>query len=208
MNIALVVVTDGRWRYLERALQAAARYLHHPSVKHRRIVNDSGEHLGWPDFEIVNHPQRRGLAAAVASAWADLPDDADYVFHLEEDFVLTEPVPLVTMAAVLASHTELAQLVLKRQPWSPEERAAGGIIERHPERYTERDAYVEHREIFSLNPSLIPRAITDRGWPPGNEAEMTAQLLADGYSFAFWGRAKDRPRCLHIGAERSPGWKL
>ncbi len=175
MSVALVIITDGRWRYLNEMFVSAREWLTYP-FSHVRIVDDSGcEPLGpWSDeFEVVRHPRRLGLAAAV-----------------------------------LKEHGRLAQLVLKRQAWSPEELAAGGIMECHPAEYRQRDGWVEHSRIFSLNPCLIPREVVEMGWPAGNEAEMTARLVAAGWSFGFWGRRDDPPRCLHIGEHRSAGWSL
>lgn len=210
MSVALVVVTDGRWPYLQEMLRSASRYLSYPFA-HLRIVDDSGTdaEMVWPDgFEIVRHPARLGLAAAVQSAWSGLPAEIDMVFHVEEDFVFVEDVDIDGMATTLKEHGRLAQLVLKRQPWSPPEVVAGGIIEQAPDEYKQRDGWVEHTRIFSLNPCLVPRDVVDLGWPDGNEAEMTARLVAAGWSFGFWGRRGDPPRCLHIGVQRSAAWKL
>lgn len=213
MSIALVVVTDGRWQYLQEMLRSARRYLSYPFVPfdHLRIVDDSGSQSPplWPDgFEVLRHPHRMGLAAAVQTAWSGLPPEIDMVLHVEDDFVFAEPVDIDGMAMKLKEHGRLAQLVLKRQPWSLEECEAGGIMEMHPDEYKQRDGFVEHTRIFSLNPCLIPREVVDRGWPAGNEAEMTARLVADGWSFGFWGQREDPPRCLHIGVQRSAAWKL
>jgi hypothetical protein len=67
---------------------------------------------------------------------------------------------------------------------------------------------VEHKRIFSLNPCVIPRRVLDLGWPDGNEAEMTTNLVASGYRFAFYGKRDDPPRVIHVGAERGIGWRL
>lgn len=209
MNVALVVVSDGRLEYLDACLQTVRQYLVSPVITHARLVSDSGVrgiHRRAEGFEVIDHPERRGLAAAVQSAWADLPGDIDFVFHLEEDFILTAPVEIELMAKTLEATPGLAQLVLKRQAWSVEERAAGGIIEMHPDQYTDRAGWVEHRRIFSLNPCLIPRPLVDLGWPATNEAGFTEQLVASGWRFGFWGARDDPPRCLHIGVHRSAGW--
>lgn len=216
--IGLGVVTDGRWGYLERALTAAQEFL--PGVDAMVVVNDSGQELPIPILgaEIVNHPERRGLAAAVQSVWDHAAAQGwDYLFHLEEDFVLTEPVELARMANVLQRVPRLASLTLKRQPWSPQEVAAGGQIELCPDEYEERHiagAFVCFHEptgiphVFSLNPSLIPRRTFSLGWPAGNEAGFTEQCAEQGWRLAYWGRKSDPPRCLHIGERRSHGWQL
>lgn len=210
MTVALVVVTDGRYRYLERMLGSLAEYVPYPFGL-VRVVDDSGWPVGptFPDgWDVIRHGSRRGLAAAVQSAWSGLPPAIDMVMHVEEDFVFAAPADVDGMAMTLKEHGRLAQLVLKRQAWSPEEQAAGGIMECHPAEYRQRDGWVEHTRIFSLNPCLIPREVVDLGWPAGNEAEMTARLVADGWSFGFWGCRDDPPRVLHIGAQRSAGWML
>jgi hypothetical protein len=100
---------------------------------------------------------------------------------------------------------------LKRQPWSYPEHAAGGIIEMNPDLYTDRETlgieWVEHQRIFSLNPCLIPRWVLNRGWPEGNEAQFTTEAVVAGLSFGFYGNRADPPRVIHLGEERSMGWR-
>jgi hypothetical protein len=119
-------------------------------------------------------------------------------------------VDLQGMAQVLEQNPHLAQIVLKRQPWSEEEIAAGGQIEAAPEDYTDREGFVEHRRLFSFNPSLVARetlrlALAEPG--DGLERGVTDTLLRHGYSFAYWGARDDPPRCEHIGARRSEGYR-
>jgi hypothetical protein len=211
MNIALVVVGDGRYAYQEQALASLREHVPCGTFCYWRVVDDSGgpsPMVFTGDWGVIRHPQRRGLAAAVQSAWVGLPGHIDWVFHWEEDFVLTGPLELDRMVKTLEANPRLAQLVLKRQPGCPSEAAAGGIIEQHPDQYTDRDGWVEHQRIFSLNPCLIPRRVVDLGWPTSNEAGFTDQLIAAGWSFGFWGARNDPPRCWHIGVERSSGWML
>lgn len=211
MSIALVVITDGRWQCLQQTMMSLETMVNYPFT-HFRIVDDSGEQepVHWPaGWEIIRHSQRRGLAAAVNTAWANLPPEITHVFHAEDDFLYRERVDIDAMAMTLERNPQLAQIVLKRQPGNPEEAAAGGIIECHPDDYVDHEGFVEHRRIFSLNPCLIPRWVVDRGWPEhGHEGIFTKQLLDEGHSFAFWGRRFDQPRVIHIGAQRSAGWTL
>lgn len=162
---------------------------------------------------IDDRDHQLGMAGAVRAAWEwAIEQDVDYLFHVEEDFRFPETVDVSAMATVLSDRRELAQVVLKRQPWNDEEQRAGGIIEARPGAYTQRgatvDHYVEHELIFSLNPCLIPRAVLEMGWPDGNEAEFTQMCLDKGYKFAFYGKLADPPRCHHVGAQRSTGWRL
>lgn len=171
------------------------------------------ENLGLDPHVVDDSDHRLGMAGAVRAAWDwALSTGCDYLLHVEEDFRFVTPPPLAEMVDVFTYDETLAQVVLKRQPWSPEEARAGGIIETDPQAYTDHSAgglqWVAHQRIFSLNPCLIPRKFLEMGWPDGNEAEMTAQLVALGYRFAFYGHRTDPPRVVHVGAERGVGWRL
>lgn len=209
MSIALVVVGDGRYGYQERALASLRQHVPCGAFSYWRVVDDSGGPSPMTftdDWDVVRHPARRGLAAAVQSAWSYLPSHIEWIFHFEEDFILTEPLELDKLVKTCDANPHLAQLVLKRQPGSPAEAAAGGIIEQHPDDYSDRDGWVEHQRIFSLNPCLIPRRVVDLGWPATNEAGFTTKLVEAGWSFGFWGGRHDPPKVLHIGIDRSSGW--
>lgn len=213
--ITLVVVTDSRADYLARTIESADENLCGP-ITHRAIVDDSGDpdYAKWlrenyPSFHLVRHPERRGLAAAVGSAWAwAASTDARFLFHLEDDFTFNEKIPLDLMGMQLDAHPHLAQFVLKRQPWSPEEKEAGGQIEVAPDEYSDRLYWVEHRRLFSFNPSLIPRWVFAQEWGPVLERDVSDRLFEDSKVVsAYWGRRTDPPRCHHIGEARSAGYR-
>lgn len=162
---------------------------------------------------VDDRDHRLGMAGAVQAAWDwAIQTGVDYLLHVEEDFRFTQPFDPDDAIRILNTDPRLAQVVLKRQPWSPEEHAAGGIIESHPEDYTDHQAgglrWVSHQRIFSLNPCVIPRHILELGWPDGNEAAMTTNLVTLGYRFAFFGDRDDPPRVEHVGHERGTGWRL
>lgn len=167
---------------------------------------------GVPTYTVDDRAHRLGMAGAVREAWQwALDNDFDYLLHVEEDFRFHR-LPLKGMQRILETQPHLAQVVLKRQPWSIEERAAGGIIERHPGDYTQHSdgelLWVEHERIFSLNPCLIPRRVLELGWPDENEAGMTQRCSMAGYRFAFYGHRQDPPRVEHVGSVRGEGWRL
>jgi hypothetical protein len=180
-------------------------------VADKVIVNDSGEPVpfslaGW---EHVDHPQRQGLAKTVQSAWAAARDrEWSHLFHLEEDFVLRAPVDAEQLADVLDDRLPLSQIVLKRQAWSEEERAAGGIVEMRPDAYIEQPPVTVHQQFFSLNPCVVPWRVFAQGWPDGNEAAQTERMMRLGMWSSFWGTKFAAPVVEHIGWNRSKGWKL
>lgn len=207
-----MVITDGRWNYLRDALASAKAHL--PRFDGVVLVDDSAperiqaecltaaRELG--PLTYVRNGERQGLAGAIRAGWETI-SDTDFVFHLEDDFVFTGPVPVDDMVAKLEKYPQLAQVALLRQPWSPEEHRAGGIYGMDPEGYTERDGLVWHDKLFTFNPSVYPSIVTEYG--AGLEAEVTDTLRDKGYRFAFYGTRDDGPRCWHIGVRRSAGYR-
>lgn len=232
--IALVVFTDGRDECLGRTLMSARDHLKGPIT--RRIVVHDGPAppanvthmidalLGDRALHIA-HRQRLGFGGTIAAAWRWVDEYVrePFVFHLEDDFVFNRDVDLNTMARVLDRYPYLVQLALRRQPWNDEERAAGGIVELHPEAYTDREVdtwtdpswpgelperavrWLEHRLFFTTNPSLYRRDLCELGWPveDRSEGKFTHRLLeADDVRFGFWGARDSGEWVEHIGNER------
>lgn len=225
MTLALLVIGDGRVEYLTETLASARANL--PAFDHYFMVDDSADtaharHLDarYPEFTITHHTTKQGLAGAVQTGWQMVLDsDADYVFHLEEDWTFTRPVDIPAMQRILGLEY-LAEITLKRgiEPGNAHEVIAGGFMEADPTPYTElHDSelgiWIEHQHLFSLNPSLIPRRTLELGWPSGplgtgNESGFTDRCLDAGKSFAYIGAITDPPAVTHIGARRSPTWQL
>lgn len=215
-DVELVVVTDGRGAYLQQTLATVGNL--EADWKRRTIIDDSGDphyrewlaHTFGDEYNIVSHARKAGMAHTVRRAWQET--SAPYVFHLEDDFTIDEPVDIRAMAGVLEANPKLAQLCLLRQPWNDEEQAAGGIIQANPGAYgqweTDGHPWVVHRRLFSLNPCLLPRWVVDLGWDDGNERGFTDRLLADpDVIFGYWGVPTSQ-QVTHIGVLRAPGWRL
>lgn len=213
MTVALVVITDGR-PYLPQMLKSLRE--HAPQFDRAILVDDSGERTAatiYPLFDrVAAHDYRQGLAAAVTAGWS-LAAGCDFVFHVEDDWTFRRAVPLDGMAEVLTARPGLAQVVLKRPAWNPQEIRAGGLIELNPGAYTDETIagrpVVTHRECYSLNPHLAPRSTFEAGWLPGDEGLNTDRLTENpDCQFAFWGTKKDAPLIDHIGISRSEAWRL
>lgn len=227
MSIALLVITDGRSACLAQTIESAKKRLRGPITEfvmyddtgdsqHRRMLART-----YPEFAHINAGPRQGFGGAIAHAWQYLADwsEADYVFHLEGDFTFNREVDLLALAATLEAHPELAHMALRRQAWAPVEIAAGGVVEMHPDAYTDvfvdvhQRAWLEHRLFWTTNPSLIHMDLIRRGWPdvPQSERQFTEYLLREGspwvpgdeVRFGYWGRREDGPWVHHIGDERA-----
>ena len=172
---------------------------------------------GTPIHLVDDREHKLGMAGAVQEAWRwALDTGMSYLLHVEEDFRFYD-LPLDDMVHILDTNPHLAQVVLKRQPWSAEEKQAGGQIETNPAAHTQcgdgSTHWVEHSRLFSLNPTLIPVRTLELGWPAGelgvgNEAGMTQRCLDAGMRFAYFGKKEDPARCTHVGHIRGSGWRL
>lgn len=214
--IALVVTTDGRGPLLQRTLESAELNL--PQLTHRTIVDDSdnAEYAEWLDhsfsnYRIVHHATRRGLGGAVRSAWTEaLHDQPNYIFHCEDDFTFNEPVDLEWMTDLLAMHSKLAQVSLKRQPVNDVEISAGDWMKVDPSRFTNCYGYVEHETLFTFNPMMVPAVVAQLVLNDLDcdmlERGVTDVLSRHGYKFGIFGHSTDAPRVTHIGDARSNGW--
>lgn len=234
--IALVVFTDGRDDVLAETIDVADVNLR-GSITDRVIVDDTGDadhakllrHQYGDRYRVVAWTNRRGFTGSIRHAWQALALQADnvveFVFHLEDDFLIREPINLDHLGLVLQAYPHLAQMSLLRQAWNDEEKAAGGIIQCAPDDYTERWAvagiagredtflWMEQRRFFTTNPSLYRRELCAVGWPDleHSEGHFTHQLLREGLPwgiapdavrFGIWGKKDDEPRVLHIGEHR------
>ena len=212
--ITCLIITDGRAEYLLRMLLSLDPDLFDARV----LIDDSGDpdYGEWLDriFDdtetvVLHQHGRQGLVAAVNSAWTYLQEtDTDFVFHVEEDFVFPTTPPIKEMIALLEADPTLANIVLKRQAWNPVEMAAGGIIEANPHLYEDRENYLAHREVFSLNPCIYRAEIMGYRMGEAGESDLTTLLVEAGWHFGIFGSRDDFPRCEHIGARRSVEWTL
>jgi len=216
--IALLVMTDGRDDVLAETLASFAANVTGP-ISERWIHDDTGDrhhsaHLAelYPDFTVVDSAGRSGFGGAIRNAWSRLRlgSGARFVFHLEDDFTWNRPADLGELADLLDLYPHLAQIAYRRQAWNAEEIAAGGIVEQHPEDYTDCAAgelqWLEHRRFFTTNPSLYRFDLLERGWPAGahSEGRFSLDLFADpARRCAFIGPRDSPPWVHHIGATRA-----
>jgi hypothetical protein len=223
--IALIVLTDGRDDCLVRCAQAAEN-LRGP-ISEVYVFDDTGDDAyretlreRWPLYRHRGVGPRRGFSGAIRHAWDVLhtESEADWIFHLEQDFLINRPVDLNAMINVMEANPHLAQMALRRQAWSSKERAYGGIVEQDPGAYEDHydqvsgQSWLEHRKFFTTNPSLYHHSLTDLGWPEGTASEGrfgirlfqhgAGDVIGDQVRCGYWGTRKSDPWVEHIGITR------
>jgi hypothetical protein len=215
MDVALCVLSDGRFDYLMETLESLNESNDLP-FKQKMILVDgnpgaaSSLRDSLKEWQIWTNPGRSGLAQSVKQLWKNVNKEIKYIFHLEEDFTFNEYIDIYSMIKVLDNNPHLAQMLLKRQPWGSEEPKYGGYVEMNPDSYIEKtdgiNIWCEHRNFFSLNPCVIPRKIFDLGWHEDNERGF-AQLIFEDKNMrcGLWGAKFDPPKVHHIGIIQNHG---
>lgn len=217
--IALLVMTDGR-PCVHQTIPSALANLNGP-ISELWIHDDSGFSKGrlkrpYPHWNVFGSPTgRQGFGGAIRYAWDTLrrESNADYIFHLEDDFLFNRTVDLDGFIAVLEQFPTLTQMALRRQPWNNVEVAAGGVVELHPEAYEDMSTevndktyhWLRHKLFFTTNPSLYRRSlIVENDWPAGDrsEGQFSIKMLEQGGEFGYWGERTDAPWVEHIGMNR------
>lgn len=211
MTFTLMVTDHGRWHYMERMLASLDEVIGLDFFD-RKVAGFDGcrppESIGRVFDVWVASTAREGLTANLSQTWAELDLTDEWVVHVESDFVIHDA-PLAEMAATLDANRNVANMVLARQPVNPQEIAAGSVLATVPG-LVDRGGWCEHAAGFWLNP-FVARASLLRTLHAGVETDLTAQCLARGMTFGYWGSPADPPRCEHIGVEGgmwSEGWKL
>lgn len=211
----LLVLGHGRWDYLGQTLKALDDVVGLDFFERHVLSLDTDcapeNGPGGVSWDVRATGGRRGLVANVQQGWDAVSAD-EWVFHLEEDFLVRDA-PIEEMRDVLLANPSVAQMVLERQPLNASEVANGGLLggENIPtwQQWGNPGAYWrEQRHLFSFNPCVYHSSVASKA---GTELHVTQRLLAEGRSFGFWGAQGDAPRCEHIGVEGgmgSPGWRV
>jgi hypothetical protein len=214
--ITLLIMTHDRKDTLAKTIESLNRYLY-GRVDRRVIHSDARDpaYNDWltqftPEYELMINEGTHGFGPAIQNAWSEL-HDSDYILHWEDDFVLKEKLNVDFLRWILTTQPDLAQIALKRQPWNPQEIAAGGIIEQDPDSYTEEMKYgyviTKHRKFFTTNPCVYPWNVVDLGWPDEqySEGAFGFKVWDAGLYSAYLGSKFDAPKVEHIGYERGTG---
>jgi hypothetical protein len=147
--IALMLVTDGRKECCESTLASLDALIGIRSFGLKLVVDDScdPEYSAWldtvVDWDVHLQPEarKRGFGGAINAGWDALlrsNGPPDYIFHLEDDFMMVRYFNFHHMVKILEENPHIQQIALKRQSWNDTEKAAGGLVQ------VNWDAYTQH----------------------------------------------------------------
>lgn len=222
MNILLGIIDNKRPEYLDACINSLSEKIKYSFYK-KIIIDDSGDinysnrlnQLYSNDFHIISHQNNKGLSGSIRTLWDySLINSVDYIFHVEGDFLFNKEIDISYMVKVFDYQKNLAQISLKRQPVNIDEINHGGFMEMNPESYEDKYIeqlnynFTEHRNFFTLNPSLYPLWVVKLGWETGwGEKEFAERLfLNPEVKCGYFGKKIDEPLVHHIGHLRSDNW--
>lgn len=221
-KIDLIITTNGRKEYILPTTNSWKNFID-LNINRKIIIDDSGnqEYRDWlkdkfPEFEIMPlGPVNMGFSFLMKTWLVDLELNSKYLLLLEDDFLLLETLDIDKILNILDNNQSIIQLTLKRQAWSQEEVAAGGMIERlfNGCNFTQKDGWFEHREFFTTNPSFMDierlrnysKPIYEKAGGLMTEGEFGSALFGDNESLysAFLGKIFDVHKVEHIGHIRT-----
>jgi GT2 family glycosyltransferase len=215
MKFCIIILTDGRNEYLSKTLESLDENVIFPSDADifKIMVDD------WPDGrdeksirkiakkhkvnKLILNNENIGIDNSVQLAWSLIPDDIDYVWHQENDFVYLEKVDVSKLITILFNPM-IVQCALVRQPWYDDEKQSGSLMNTRPQRFRQANIsgidVVVHRDHFTHNPSLYKRKWIEQ-LKNYNEYFFKDHLLRKnpGLYFSYYGKKEDHHRILHIG---------
>lgn len=218
MTIALVIIGDGRDEYLIQCTNSLQWI--EGDISELWMYDDSGdtdyrralmEH--YPNWRHINGGERLGCAGAFQTVWRTLAMEtrAKFIFLVEQDFRFIRHIDLGSMAELLDDRPYLAEIALIRQPWNSEEKRAGGIVEWHPDWYTDMNDdigrhWLEHRN-FTTNPCLFRRTLLNIPWPAHRPDAYSEGIFSHHIHTVGTSEANgEEVRCAYWGARDSGIW--
>lgn len=219
MTLSMTVLTDGRMRYIEKALPTWINQ-YDDQIKDKFIIDDSGEeeYRDWltktfPSFTVIPVSQSRSGYTIGMRKMLSIAADYSFNLHIEDDFLLLKPANLNDMVSVLEDNPRVSQMSLMRKPWYQNEIEHGGVAEAieaqgerdFNQRWNNGTPWVKHSSYFTTNPSVFPSWVAKRRWPdnPWSEMKFGQALEADKKVSGILGHRQDWIYVEHIGTERN-----
>lgn len=218
MKFCVIIINDGRNDYFEQTMKSFKENVFFPegSKIHKILIDD------WPADrdeaaikklakkykidQVVLNEENLGVNKTVKKAWSLIPEDVDYIWHQENDFVYIKPVQIEILMKVLENPI-IIQCALVRQAWFQDELEAGSLMNTRPERWKVANVsgidIVVHKDHFTFNPSLYKRK-----WlidiDPFGEYDLRNYYMGKnpGLYFSYLGKKEDDHRILHIGERK------
>jgi hypothetical protein len=129
----------------------------YPKTRNDALITELVKLHGYN--EIILHEENLGLSVTWSQFWELIKDrDYDYVFHMEDDIEILEPVLITDLIELLQRESEVSQVQLSRQAWYPTEEDPK--LE-NSDFIFKNFRYIKNSAIFSPMASLYPLRLTN-----------------------------------------------
>ena len=175
--------------------------------------------------QMILNKENFGQSATWAEAWSVVPEDTDYIWHQEDDFVFNKKIKVKKLIDIIENcPRKLNQVCLKRQVWYNKESDFIGQIENNQigedyefELEGRKENLILHQHYFNANPCIYPRWVTEEQYDCNPQESVISDTLRKKYPenfSAILGKRSDPPLTEHIGIynqgkkvlEGEPGW--
>lgn len=167
-KICQIIFSTNRLEYLIPSLKSQKNLNFYGCDVHRIFVDDYPRTRNDPLItelvklfgydEVILHKENLGLSVTWSQVWDLIKDrDYDYVFHMEDDIEILEPVLITDLIEILKNDPTISQATLARQAWY--------FTEQNPEQSDNDIVYKNFRYqkgsyIFSPMASLYEHRLT------------------------------------------------
>ena len=179
--------------------------------------------------ELILHNKNMGQSVTWKQAWEMLPEDTDYIWHQEDDFLFPSEINVEELVYLIENFPlapeRLSQICLKRQAWYSggtdfiNQIESGEVGHEVNVKFKDQNRkLVLHQHYFNANPCIYPKWVTKEKYSHNPQESVIPNDLKKKYGSAvysaIYGGRNDPPLCEHIGhynqgqkvAENEPGW--
>jgi len=235
VKVCVLIFATSRYEYLIPSLDSLKEHVDFSGAEVYKILTDDyplrrdNDMLDMIEKEyqidkVVRNKENIGYSGSWANAWKIIPDDVDYIWHQEEDFVFEGNVKILDMIKTFEeSPIKLSQLFLKRNPWYSHDGdfvnlIADGKIGKEVESNGHTIVAFKHR-WFVPHPGIYPAWISREKLPSNPQEDVVFQHLNKYHPelhSAVLGSAKSKYMVKHIGdynqgkrySDNDPGSKM
>lgn len=216
LKIAILIFTTSRYEYLLPTLESFYKMVDfgdfelytimtddYPLRRDKKVLEDLKKMYNID--KLVINEENLGYGLSWKNAWKLIPNDVDYIWHQEEDFMFNEKINVMDLITTFNTcPVELTQLVLKRQIWFSnndfiemiEKGEVGEQIN-----FGDKKVVI-HQYYFNANPCIYPKWIIDEEYEYDPQEHTIVETLKKRYPSKYsgmYGGIMDIPLVKHTG---------
>lgn len=241
MNITILFFSTNRLEYLMPTLESFHSKIDftgfnlnkifiddYPKGRNNSVFHEIKKHYNIN--ELILHKENLGQSETWKEAWRVIPDDTDYIWHQEDDFIFPNKINVKELVYLIENFPlrpaqRLSQICLKRQVWYADGKDFISKIESgelgdeiNVEFNGSKKNLILHQHYFNANPCIYPSWVTKEKYSHNPQESVIANDLKNKYGngvySAIYGKRNDPPLSIHTGYynqgkkvnKNEPGW--